>query len=190
MRPLVIGCKSKWHIDCTVSSCKRSLQFSSDPEALGAYEQFCKADDQCTERYPTSFFGSNGRKRRSPDSSKPDESHVEAEFVHPCFYVDEHVTQYCIDSKCWTIDQCAATFPDDFPNHSSSEESNELDEIIESFKQTLEDHINEITSTTDSPLDAHNQIMASIQDNANKVLNAKQSFETAVDEIIQLINSL
>ena len=181
--------------DCTVSSCKRSLQSSSDPKALDAYEQFCKADDQCAERYPTSLFGLNTRKRRSPvpssSSSKPDESHVEADFVHPCFYVDEHVTEYCIDSsKCWTIDQCASLFPEDFPNHSSSEESNELDDIIESFKQVLEDHINEITSTTDSSLDAHNQIMTSIQDNANKVLNAKQSFDTAIDEIIQLINTL
>ena len=51
-RPLVIGCKTKWRIDCTVASCKRSLEDIN----YGAYKEFCKADEECN-RYTAVYMG-------------------------------------------------------------------------------------------------------------------------------------
>ena len=44
-RSLLIGCESKWRIDCTVASCKRSIE---DIKILNysAYKEFCKADEE------------------------------------------------------------------------------------------------------------------------------------------------
>ena len=126
MRPLLIGIKSKWHIDCTVASCKRGLEASN----YAAYAQFCKADDKCHTRYTSTFMGANGRKRRSADSVEgPAEDHVEMDLVHPCYFVDEQTTKYCVDEEtCWTLEQCTAAFPNDFAN-------SELDQIMRKFKQ-------------------------------------------------------
>ena len=38
MKPLSIGCKSQWKIDCLVASCSPDLQFEN-PEM---YSQYCK----------------------------------------------------------------------------------------------------------------------------------------------------
>ena len=185
MRPLLIGCKSKWHIDCTVASCKRGLEHSN----LGAYEQFCKADDKCAERYTTAFMDANARKRRSPDNSDgpPAEDHVELDLVHPCYYVDQTNTKYCADetdiATCWTLEQCTAAFPDDFAN-------SEFDQIMKEFEEAVKEHIEEAISSTPSPNNARDQIMKSIQDNASQVIEAKQSFDDAVEAIIESIKTL
>ena len=185
MRPLLIGCKSKWHIDCTVASCKRGLEKTN----YGAYEQFCKADEECEDRYTAPFMGVHARKRRSPDQSdaNPAEDHVEMDLVHPCFYVDEVTTEYCVDqTTCWTLEQCTAAFPNDFSNS----EVSELDEIMKEFKEAVQEHIDEILSSTESPINTHDQIMESIRQNASRVVDMRQTFDDAVDEIIRLIQSL
>ena len=185
MRPLLIGCKSKWHIDCTVASCKRGLEHSN----YGAYQEFCKADQECEDRYTAAFMGANvhGRKRRSPDQSDPAEDHVEMDLVHPCFYVDEQKTEYCVDAMtCWNLEQCTAAFPDDFSNS----EVSELDEIMKKFKEAVQEHIDEVLSSTESPINTHDHIMESIRENASRVVDMRQTFDDAVDEIIRLIQSL
>ena len=182
MRPLLIGCKSKWHIDCTVASCKRGLESSN----TDAYNQFCKADQKCEQRYTGSFMNVNARKRRSPDNSNgtPAEDHVELDLVHPCFYVDQQTSEYCIDENTsWTLEQCTAAFPDDFAN-------SDFDQIMKEFEEAVKEHIEEAISSTPSPTDARDQIMKSIQDNASQVIEAKQSFDDAVQAIIESINSL
>ena len=185
MRPLLIGCKSKWHIDCTVASCKRGLEQTN----YGAYEQFCKADEECEDRYTAPFMGVHARKRRSPDQSdaNPAEDHVEMDLVHPCFYVDEQNTEYCVNEHtCWNLEQCTAAFPDDFSNF----EVSELDEIMKEFKEAVQEHIDGVLSSTESPIDTHDHIMQSIQENASRVVDLRQTFDDAVDEIIRLIHSL
>ena len=187
MRPLLIGCKSKWHIDCTVASCKRGLEKTN----YGAYEQFCKADEECKDRYTAAFMGYNvhGRRRRSPDQSveNPAEDHVVMDVVHPCFYVDEQNTEYCVNEHtCWNLEQCTAAFPDDFSNF----EVSELDEIMKEFKEAVQEHIDEILSSTESPINTHDQIMESIRENASRVVDMRQTFDDAVDEIVRLIQSL
>jgi len=182
MRPLLIGCKSKWHIDCTVASCKRGLETSN----YGAYEEFCKADEKCETRYTASFMDVNARKRRSPDNSDgaPAEDHVEMDLVHPCYYVDQETTEYCVDQNtCWTLEQCKVAFPDDFEN-------SEFDKIIKEFEEAVKEHIEEAISSTPSPTNTHAQIMKSIQNNASRVMDAKQSFDDAVEAIIESIKIL
>ena len=182
MRPLVIRCKSKWHIDCTVASCKRGLATSN----LEAYEQFCEPDDKCASRYTPTFMDVTTRKRRSVDdgAEDPAEDHVEMDLVHPCYFVTEQNPEYCVNSDtCWSLEQCTAAFPDDFLN-------SELDEIINDFRIAVQSHIDELLTSTESPIIAHQQIMESIRDNASRVMEAKQTFDDAVDVIIQSINDL
>ena len=182
MRPLVIRCKSKWHIDCTVASCKRGLATSN----LEAYEQFCEPDDKCASRYTPTFMDVTTRKRRSVDdgAEDPAEDHVEMDLVHPCYFVTEQNPEYCVNSDtCWSLEQCTAAFPDDFLN-------SELDEIINDFRIAVQSHIDELLTSTESPIIAHEQIMESIRDNASRVMEAKQTFDDAVDAIIQSINDL
>ena len=190
MRPLLgIGsCKSTWQIDCTVSSCKRGLDDTSP-----VYERFCKPGDECADRYTAPFLSTNARRRRSDDDNfSPAEAHVKSNLVHPCFYVDEDTPQYCVDIQtCWTLQQCAAAFPNDFPHASSepgSESDLELHQIMEEFEAAVQEHIQK--KLTENQAVAHEHIMASIRDSANRVLDSKQTFEDAVDEIIQLINTL
>ena len=195
MRPLLqIGsCKSTWQIDCTVASCKRGLDVTSP-----AFENFCKPDDQCADRYTTTFLGTNARGKRSADGStsndsSPPEAHVKSNIRHPCFYVDEQTPQYCVDTQtCWTLQQCAAAFPNDFPQESIPEpgpdSDSELHEIMEEFEAAVQEHIQK--KLTENQAVAHDHIMESIRDNANRVLDSKQTFEDAVEEIIRLINTL
>ena len=63
------------------------------------------------------------------------EFEVAIDLVHPCFYVDEIVYEYCVNEHtCWTLEQCAAAFPDDFSNS----EVSELDQIIYSLREFKE----------------------------------------------------
>ena len=193
MRPLLkIGsCKSTWQIDCTVSSCKRGLDDTSP-----VYQNFCKPDDQCADRYTTTLLGTNTRRRRSTsvaDNSIPAEAHVKSNLVHPCFHVNEETPQYCVDIQtCWTLQQCAAAFPNDFPHVSFPEPDPksdlELHQIMEEFEAAVQEHIQK--KLTENQAVARDHIMASIRDNANRVLDSKQTFEDAVEEIIRLINTL
>lgn len=190
MRPLLIGCKSKWHIDCTVASCKRGLKDSNG----SAYEKFCKPDDECEDRYTATFMDLqvHSRKRKSVDESyendEPAEDHVVMDLVHPCYFVDEQTTEYCADENtCWTLEQCIATFPDDFSN-------SDLDQIISKFimqlKSAVQNHIDQALTTTAIPDITHDHIMESIQENASRVVDMKQTFDDAVSEIIRLIETL
>ena len=191
MRPILqLGtCKSTWIIDCTVSSCNRGLDQDSK-----LYEDFCKPGDECADRYTATFMSANARKRRSTDNvSSPAEAHVISNLVHPCYYVDEHKTRYCVDDQiCWTLPQCAATFPNDFPqvpnSGTDSEADSELHAIMKEFEAAIQEHIDERMSKNQAV--AHEHVMESIRDNANRVLTSKQTFEDAVEEIIRLINTL
>ena len=127
MKPLTFGCTSEWKIDCVVASCAADLQ-TTNPEA---YQTYCAAGDMCPTRYTNLLdflrnsndadVGSevleSGRSRRSiDDSTTPAEAHVDTIMVHPCFHVNVHSPQYCIDmydpASCWTIDLCADQFDD------------------------------------------------------------------------------
>ena len=126
MKPLTFGCTSEWKIDCVVASCAADLQ-TSNPEA---YQKYCAAGDMCSTRYTNllEFLRNSndandvsGRSRRSTDdSTTPAEAHVDTTMVHPCFHVNVHSPQYCIDmndpASCWTIDLCADQFDDFNPN--------------------------------------------------------------------------
>ena len=59
MKPLFIGIKSKWHIDCSVASCNTDIQHNY-PDY---FEKFCKAGDRCATRYK--FTEEDFRERRS-----------------------------------------------------------------------------------------------------------------------------
>ena len=128
MKPLTFGCTSEWKIDCTVTSCSADLELES-PEI---YQKYCSAGDMCPTRY-TNILDylrnandgesgiHSGRSRRSTDdSTTPAEAHVDTAMVHPCFHVNIHSPQYCIDlndpASCWTIDLCADQFDDFNPN--------------------------------------------------------------------------
>ena len=122
------GCTSEWKIDCTVTSCSADLELTN-PEI---YQKYCSAGDMCPTRY-TNILNylrnandgesgiHSGRSRRSTDdSTTPAEAHVDTAMVHPCFHVNIHSPQYCIDlndpASCWTIDLCADQFDDFNPN--------------------------------------------------------------------------
>ena len=112
------------------------------------------------------------------------EFEVAIDLVHPCFYVDEIVYEYCVNEHtCWTLEQCTAAFPDDFVN-------SEFDQIMKEFEEAVKEHIEEAISSTPSPNNARDQIMKSIQDNASQVIEAKQSFDDAVEAIIESIKTL
>ena len=66
----------------------------------------------------------------------------------------------------------------------------ELDEIMKEFKEAVQEHIDEILSSTESPINTHDQIMESIRENASRVVDMRQTFDDAVDEIVRLIQSL
>ena len=180
MRPILgIGsCKSTWKIDCTVASCNRSLDH-------------CEPGDECADRYTASFMATNARKRRSAhNASSPAENHVVSNLVHPCFYVDDHNTRYCVDVQtCWSLQQCAAAFPDDFPQVTIDTDSDTdpgLHQIMEKFEAAIQEHIDHRMSENQF---AHEHIMVSIRDNANRVLDNQQTFDDAIEEIIRLINA-
>ena len=180
MRPIlgVGSCKSTWKIDCKVASCNRDLDH-------------CEPGDECADRYTASFLASNARKRRSTDNaSSPAENHVVSNLVHPCFYVDEHNTRFCVDVQtCWSLEQCATAFPNDFPQVTIDTDSHAdpgLHQIMEEFEAAIQEHIEHRMSENQF---AHEHIMASIRDNANRVLDNQQTFDDAIEEIIRLINA-
>ena len=78
------------------------------------------------------------------------------------------------------------TLPDDFSNS----EVSELDEIMKKFKEAVQEHIDEVLSSTESPINTHDHIMESIRENASRVVDMKQTFDDAVNEIIRLIQTL
>ena len=56
------------------------------------------------------------RSRRSASPAEITEHQVETSMVHPCYWVNHHTPEYCIDSNdassCWTIDLCRQQFHD------------------------------------------------------------------------------
>ena len=58
MRPLFIGIKSKWHIDCSVASCSSDVHHYHQDD----FKRFCKAGDHCSTRYQ--FTDDDYRERR------------------------------------------------------------------------------------------------------------------------------
>jgi len=185
MRPIIgiNSCKSTWNIDCTVASCNRDL----DQESV-IYQRFCKPDCDRYPWYAPAF--SPARRRRSTSADQPAESHVTSNLVHPCFYVDEQNTQYCVDTTtCWSLQQCVAAFPNDFSQvQIDNEFDSELHQIMKDFEAAVQEHIN--NKLTENQAVVHENVMASIRDNANRVLDRKQTFDDAVEEIIRLINTL
>ena len=81
-----------------------------------------KVSDQCPNRYFNLFEFLNLsehhiRSRRSASSADaPTEHQVETSMVHPCYWVNHHTPEYCIDandaSSCWTMDLCRQQFHD------------------------------------------------------------------------------
>ena len=61
---------------------------------------------------------------------------------------------------------------------------------MKEFEEAVKEHIEEAIASTPSPSNAHEQIMKSIQDNASRVMDAKQSFDDAVEAIIESIKTL
>ena len=201
MRPLVMGCKTKWNIKCKTASCKRGLEF----ENKEAFNEFCSISDSCTSRnYLSSFLNpptSNvhtRRRRRDAGESSVAEHYVASELKHPCFYVDTVTTTFCSNDICWTLADCATIFPADYPNYIPSESDNQsefdsdrdsdeeekLDEIIETMRGLLEEHIEKIKESDE---DAEEVLINKISDMAKNILAATHSIEEVTDQIIQSI---
>merc|ERR1712176_216237 len=189
MKPLVVGCKTKWHIKCKTASCKRGLETENE-EAFNAY---CSVSDLCTSRNylssllndPLSNVHTSRRRRRDTEDGSVDEDIVESVVEHPCYFVDTITTSYCTKDQCWTLTDCAKAFPADFPDFapSESDEDAKLDEIIETIRDLFEDHIKEIT---DEPSEEE-EFMAKIADQAQLVLAATHTIEDVVDQLIATI---
>ena len=190
MSPLVTGCKTKWHINCKTASCKRGLK-SENEEAFKAY---CSVSDSCTSRnYLSSFLNDplnnvhTSRRRRNTEDSSVDEDIVEAVLEHPCYFVDGITTTYCSNDQCWTLDDCANSFPADYPDYvpSESDEDAKLDEIIETIRDLFEEHIQEIKEEDEEePVE---DFMKKIADQAQLVLAATHTIEDVVDKLIESI---
>lgn len=190
MNPLVTGCKTKWHINCKTASCKRGLE-SENEEAFKAY---CSVSDSCTSRnYLSSFLNDpltnvhTNRRRRNTEDSSVDEDIVEAVLEHPCYFVDAITTTYCSKDQCWTLDDCANSFPADYPDYvpSESDEDAKLDEIIETIRDLFEEHIQEIKEEDEEePVE---DFMKKVADQAQLVLAATHTIEDVVDKLIESI---
>ena len=189
MRPLVIGCKTKWHIKCKTASCKRGLEAENE-EAFNAY---CSVSDTCPNRtYLASFLNPpltnvHGRKRRQAveDVEEVDEDIVEEVVVHPCYYVDTENSEHCTDGICWTLADCAAAFPADYPDYEQPDENAKLDEIIATIRDLFEDHIEEIKNTTDE--DDEEKFMKEVKNQAKLVLEATHTIEDVVEKLMKSI---
>ena len=183
MRPLTHAddCKAKWIIDCTVASCKRGLEKTNEQ----SYNEFCKAGS--CDRYKTGFFNLNARKRRSldqSDESPPAEAHVQTTFVHPCYFVDEQTTEYCItEDKCWTLEQCTSQFPLSFSN-------SDIDDLMTKIRLDVQEHIDQVLATTENPNQTHEHIMENIRDIANRFIYHNENYADAVEDLKELIQTL
>ena len=187
MRPLVVGCKTKWHIKCKTASCKRGLE----TENIDAFNAYCSVSDTCPSRsYLASFLNPpltnvHGRKRRQAvdDVEEVDEDIVEEVVVHPCYYVDTENSEHCTDGICWTLAECAAAFPADFlDDEVVFDEDAKLDEIIDTIRDLFEDHIEEIKHKTDEDI-----FMIEVANQAKLVLEATHTIEDVVENLIKSI---
>ena len=191
MRPLLIGCKSKWHIDCTVASCKRGLKAGN----IDAFTKFCSVSSTCSNRsYFDSFINkptSARRRRRSTEGdSSVAEDHVEAVIQHPCFFVDNEVTKYCVDENdCWTLAECAAAFPSDFPGYKRESDDENLNKIMDKIEAILHEYIQEITPNVNDEKTENAIWMKTIEDQAKKVIVASHSIEEVIEEILASITA-
>ena len=200
MRPFVTGCKTKWNIKCITASCKRGL------EALNkdAFDKHCSISSTCKNRnYFDSFLNppsNNGRRRRNVAEDVAEDT-VEVKVFHPCFNVDTTKPEFCVNQNtCWTLDQCAAQYPDDYPNYVSSpapkKETREsisnddatLDDIIETIKDLLVDHIEEITKGGED--DEETVFLKKVTDQAKLVLAATHTIEDIVDQLIDQVDTM
>ena len=198
MRPLVTGCKTKWHIKCKTASCKRGLETENEQ----AFNAYCSMSDSCPNRsYLASFLNppltnvhTVSRRRRSPGDNAEDiieeaieEAIVEAVLEHPCKIVDSENPKNCLDGVCWTLAQCATAYPDDYPDYDpESDDDAQLDEIIEKIRDLFEDHIEEIKDATEEE-DDDADFMQEIADQAQSVLAATHTIEDVVEKLIQSI---
>ena len=203
MRPFVTGCKSKWNIKCITASCKRGLEALNKP----AFDKHCSISSTCKNRnYFDSFLNppsNNGRRRRNVAEDVAEKT-VEEVMFHPCFYVDTTTTVFCpAQNTCWTLDQCAAQYPDDYPNYVSSSVPNDvsssapeketnddaaLDGIIETIKVLLVDHIEDIKNADE--VDEETVFLKKITDQSKLVLAATHSIEEIVDQLIAQVETM
>ena len=124
------------------------------------------------------------------------ENTVEVKVFHPCFYVNTTTTVFCPDQNtCWSLDQCAAQYPDDYPNYVSSpapkKETNDdvaLDGIIETIKDLLVDHIEEIKNADE--VDEETVFLKKVTDQAKSVLVATHSIEEMVEQLIDQVDTM
>ena len=195
MRPFVTGCKSKWNIKFIRASCKRGL------EALNkdAFDKHCSISSTCKNRsYQPSFLNppsNNGRRRRNVAEDVAEDT-VEVKMFHPCFNVNTTTTVFCPDQNtCWTLGQCAAQYPDDYPNYVSSpaprKETTDdaaLDGIIETIKDLLVDHIEEIKNADE--VDEETAFLKKVTDQAKLVLAATHSIEDIVEQLIDQVDTM
>jgi len=211
MKPLTFGCTSEWKIDCVVASCAADLQ-TSNPEA---YQTYCAAGDMCPTRYTNllEFLRNSneandvsGRSRRSTDdSTTPAEAHVDTTMVHPCFHVNVHSPQYCIDmydpASCWTIDLCADQF-DDFnpnainvvPHHPepvpTNEDPYELRQFMDEIHDQIKMKIDEVIATQHpSYADQLREAVQKIQIQRSENAKITKTVDDAVNQLIDLISA-
>ena len=195
MRPFVTGCKTKWHIKCITASCKRGLEALNKP----AYDKHCSILSTCKNRnYDPSFLNpghSNGRRRRSTADDVA-EDYVEITMNHPCLKVDNVTTEYCVnENTCWDLASCAAAYPADYPDYDLSSMSKEetdtdaaLDGIIETIKDLLVDHIEEIKTADE--VDEETVFLKKVTDQAKLVLKATHSIEDIVEQLIDQVETM
>ena len=168
-------CKTQWHIDCTVISCSRDY-----------ITEVCEAGKNCAERYSDSFLRPIGRKRRS--LADPTETHVEADFFHPCRFVDQNTPEYCFrrddEDICWTLEICAETFPKNFPNFQTPG----LDSILTRHKFEVENYIERLLGSRKLQIDE--QKIQDIVTKAENVNDAVSEIDGAVSEMVESIRSL
>ena len=189
MRPLVVGCKTKWHIKCKTASCKRGLE----TENIDAFNAYCSVSNTCPNRsYLASFLNPphtnvHGRKRRQAieDVEEVDEAIVEVTVTHPCYDVDTENPKNCIGDICWTLAECAAAFPADYPDYEPDSEDAKLDEIIATIRDLFEDHIEEIQDAGDE--DDEDGFMNEVANQARAVLDATHTIEDVVDKLLKSI---
>jgi hypothetical protein len=215
MKPLTFGCKSEWKIDCVVASCAGDLA-TTNPKA---YQTYCAAGDMCPTRYTnlldilrnsTDVNNGSGRSRRSTDdSTTPAEAHVDTTMVHPCYHVNVHSPQYCIDmndlASCWTIDLCADQF-DDFnriqmvpnPNGANSPSYHpdpyELKEFMDEIHNQIKKKIDEVVAehiVTENPEFAYQirETVKKIQIQRSENAKITKTVDHAVNQLIELITA-